>query len=149
MLFHSAHDCSAEEEEDQVVVRRVARIHQVPVRRAEGPVEVFAAAVDPGEGLLVQQADEPVVACIPLEDPHHQLLVVRRYVSVLVDRRHLVLTRRDLVMARLHRHAQPVEVHLDGLDTREHALVDLAEVVGRRVPVPWEASPRRACDRRS
>ena len=52
--LHRAHHRGAEEEEDQVVVGRVARVHQVPVRGAEGPVHVLAAPVDPRERLLVE-----------------------------------------------------------------------------------------------
>ena len=73
---------------------------------AHRPVVVLARAVDAGERLLVQQADEAVAAGDVLHDLHRQLLVVGADVRVLEDRRELVLRRRDLVVARLDRHAE-------------------------------------------
>ena len=124
VLLHRAHDRGAEEEEHQVVVGSVPRVHQVSVRGPEGPVEVLSAPVDPLEGLLVQQAHQAIVARIPLQDPHHHLLMVGGHVGVFVNRRHLVLPRGHLVVTRLHRDTQPVEVHLHGLDIGHHPIVD-------------------------
>ena len=73
---------------------------------AHRPVVVLARAVDAGERLLVQQADEAVAAGDVLQHLHRQLLVVGADVGVLEDRRDLVLGRRDLVVARLDRHAE-------------------------------------------
>ena len=73
-------------------MRRVARLEQVDARvGAHRPVVVLARAVDAGERLLVQQADEPVAARDVLQDLHRQLLVVGADVRVLEDRRDLVL----------------------------------------------------------
>ena len=77
----------------------------------------------------MQKADQPVPGRVPLHDPHHELLVVRSHVGVLVDRGEFELLRRHFVVTRLHGHAQPEEVRLDGLDVGHHAVVDCAEVV--------------------
>ena len=120
----------AEEQEDQVLVRRVARLEQVDARvGAHRPVVVLARAVDAGERLLVQQADEAVAARDVLQDLHRQHLVVDADVGVLEDRRDLVLGRRDLVVARLDRHAELGQLLLALEHVGEHALGDRAEVV--------------------
>ena len=123
-------DGRAEEQEEQVLVRRVARLEQVHARvGAHRPVVVLAGAVDAGERLLVQQADEPVAAGDVLHDLHRQLLVVGADVGVLEDRRDLVLGRRDLVVAGLDRHAELGQLLLGLEHAGEHALGDRAEVV--------------------
>ena len=96
---------------------------------AERPVVVLARAVDAGERLLVQQADQPVAARDVLQDLHAQLLVVGADVGVLEHRRELVLARRDLVVARLDRDAELGHLLLGLEHARQHALGDRAEVV--------------------
>ena len=109
---------------------RVARVEQVvPGVGAHRPVVVLARAVDAGERLLVQQADEAVAAGHVLHDLHRQLLVVGADVRVLEDRRDLVLARRDLVVAGLDRHAELGQLALGLEHEGEHALGDRAEVV--------------------
>ena len=111
-------------------MRRLARLEQVDARvGAHRPVVVLARAVDAGERLLVQQADEPVAAGDVLHDLHRQLLVVGADVGVLEDRRDLVLGRRDLVVAGLDRHAELGQLVLGLEHAGEHALGDRAEVV--------------------
>ena len=106
-LFDRGDDRRAEEQEAQVRRRVVARLEQVLARvGAHRPVVVLARAVDAGERLLVQQADQAVAARDVLQDLHRQLLVVGADVRVLEDRRELVLVRRDLVVAGLDRHAE-------------------------------------------
>jgi hypothetical protein len=62
VLVHRADDRRAEHQELRVLVRRVARIQQVALRRAaQRPVQVLARAVDAGERLLVQQAGHAVL----------------------------------------------------------------------------------------
>ncbi len=119
----------AEEQERQVLVRRLARVQQVLRRRADRPVVVLARAVDPGERLLVQEADQPVVAGHVLHHLHRQLLVVGADVGALVDRRQLELVGRDLVVTGLDRHAQALELALGLHHEREDPLGDRAEVV--------------------
>ena len=120
----------AEEQELEVVVRGVARLEQVLARvGAHRPVVVLARAVDAGERLLVQQADEPVAAGDVLHHLHRQLLVVGADVRVLEDRRDLVLVRRDLVVARLDRDAELAELALGLEHAGEDPLRDRAEVV--------------------
>ncbi len=111
-------------------VGRVAGLQQVvAVVGAHRPVVVLARAVDAGEGLLVQEADEPVLARHLLHDLHRQLLVVGADVRVLEDRRDLVLAGSDLVVPGLDRHAELRQLVLEVHDAGEHALRDRAEVV--------------------
>ena len=123
------HGC-AEEQEREVLRRRVARLEQVrPGVGAHRPVVVLARAVDARERLLVQQADEAVAAGRVLQDLHRDHLVVGADVRVLEDRRDLELVGRDLVVARLDRHAELGQLQLDLEHVREHALGDRSEVV--------------------
>ena len=130
VLVHRLQHGRAEEQELEVLVRRVAGLEQVDARvRAHRPVVVLARAVDARERLLVQQADEPVAARDVLHHLHGQLLVVAAHVRVLEHGRELVLGGRHLVVAGLDRHAQPGELLLGLEHAREHALGDRAEVV--------------------
>ena len=94
VLVHRLQHGRAEEQELEVLVRRVAGLEQVDARvGAHRPVVVLARAVDAGERLLVQQAHEPVAARDVLHHLHGQLLVVAAHVRVLEHRRELVLRR--------------------------------------------------------
>jgi hypothetical protein len=147
VLVDRLDDRGAEEQEHRVRLRRVARVQEVdPGVRAHGPVVVLARAVDAGEGLLVQEADEPVAAGDVLHDLHGQLLVVRADVGVLEDRRDLVLRRRHLVVAGLDRHAELEELLLRLEHAGQHALGDgpevvLVELVALRRPAPNSVRP--------
>ena len=126
--------------------RRVARVEQVHSGvGAHRPVVVLAGSVHAGEGLLVQQAHQPVAARDVLHHLHRQLLVVRPDVRVLEDRRDLVLVGRDLVVARLDRHAELGELLLGLEHAREDSLRDRAEVVVvELVPLRRLGSEQRA-----
>ncbi len=114
----------------EVLRRRVAGVEQVqPGVGAHRPVVVLARAVDAGERLLVQQADEAVAPGGVLHDLHRHHLVVGADVGVLEDRRDLELIGRDLVVAGLDRDAELRELELDLEHVGEHALGDRAEVV--------------------
>ena len=114
---------------------RVARVEEVLARVGpDRPVVVLARPVEAGERLLVQEADEPVAGGRRPRAPHRELLVVGADVRALEDRRDLVLAGRDLVVARLDRHAEGGELELGLEHAREHALGDRAEVV---VVEPW------------
>ena len=129
-LVHRAQHRRAEHEELHVVVRVLARTQQVvPLVVAHRPVEVLARSVDAGERLLVQQACEAVLRRRPPHRLHRHHLVIGGDVGVLEDRRDLVLARRDLVVARLHRHADLVQLGLDVGHERHHAIGDGAEVL--------------------
>ena len=65
----------------------------------------------------------------PLQRRHGELLMVGGLVGVLEDRRHLVLARGDLVVARGDGHTQTVELELDLVHALEHARGNRAEVV--------------------
>ena len=63
-------------------------------------------AVDPREGLLVEEPDEAVPRAIGSISLHRDLLVVGPDVRLLEDRRELVLAGGDLVVAGLDRDAE-------------------------------------------
>ena len=96
---------------------------------AHRPVVVLARAVDAGERLLVQQRLQAVARGHPLQRLHDDHLVIAGDVARLEERGDLVLAGRDLVVAGLDRHAQPIELPLglghEGQDPRR----DGAEVV--------------------
>ena len=120
----------AEDEELQVVVRRVPGVQEVvPEVVAHAPVQVLARSVDAGKRLLVEQTREPVLRRDALQRLHDHHLVIGGDVGVLEDRRDLVLARRHLVVPRLHRDAALVELELDVHHARQHALGDRAEVL--------------------
>jgi hypothetical protein len=130
MLVDGLDDRRTEEQEVDVVGRRVARIEQVrPAVGAHRPVVVLARAVDARERLLVQQADQAVLARDLGQHLHRQLLVIGSDVRVLEHRRDLVLAGRDLVVTGLDRHPELRELELRLHHEGEHALRDRAEVV--------------------
>jgi hypothetical protein len=125
-----AHDGAQEGEELQVRVRLVARVEQVRARvRRHGPVVVLARAVDAGERLLVQDHLQAVLRRDAAHGLHDQHLVVAGDVRRLEHGGELELAGRDLVVARLDRHAQAIQLLLDLGHEAEDARRDRAEVV--------------------
>ena len=123
-------DRDEEREELGVGVRVVARVEEVlAVVRAHRPVVVLARAVDAGERLLVDQERQVVLAGDAPHQAHHDHVVVGPDRGRLVDRGHLELAGRHLVVAGLGRDAQApqlaVQVHHEG----EDPLADRAEVL--------------------
>ena len=130
----------AEEQEAHVLRRGIAGLHQVvPGVGAHRPVVVLAGAVDAGERLLVQQADEPVLAGDVLHHLHRQLLVVGADVRVLEDRRDLVLARGDLVVAGLDRNAELAQLGLACRACRRGSAPGSSRSSGRRARGPSAA----------
>src|SRR5690625_4112932 len=130
MPVHGTEHGGAEEPKNDDLVRSVYRVEQVLTRiRGHRPVVVLARAVDAGERLLVYQADETVLAGNLPKRQHDKLLMVGRDVGVFKDRRDLVLTGRDLVMARFDGHAEAVQLPLDLQHVGQHAVGDAAEVM--------------------
>mmetsp|Transcript_21214 Transcript_21214/g.48457 ORF Transcript_21214/g.48457 Transcript_21214/m.48457 type:complete len:382 (+) Transcript_21214:280-1425(+) len=90
-------------DKERLRVLGLARVKEVEARvRADGPVGVLAAAVDAGEGLLVEEGLQSELAGLLGQDLHEEHVRVGRDVGSGEDGRHLVLTRRDLVVADLH-----------------------------------------------
>ncbi len=90
---------------------------------------MLAGTVDTRERLFVKQANESVLPGNALQRQHRELLMIGRDVRCLEDRCDLVLTRRDLVVPRLDRHAKSVELLLDLQHVRQNAVRDGTEVV--------------------
>ena len=119
-----------EGDEAQVLLRRLARgVEQCARVGAEAPVVVLARAVDAGEGLLVQQHAEAVLARHLLHERHEQHVVVVGDVGLLEDGGYLKLVRRHLVVARLARYGQLQGAYLQVLHEGLHAVGYGAEVV--------------------
>ena len=106
VLVHGLDHGGEEDDELQVLQRRVAGFEQVLVGGAERPVVVLAASVDALERLLVQQAHQVVAACDELHLLHHEEVVIHRGVELGVHGRELMLAGRDLVVLGLGRNAQ-------------------------------------------
>ena len=83
----------------------------------------------PANGFSCSSATRSYFGATVLEHGHQQLLVVAADVGVLEDRRDLVLRRRDLVVARLDRHAELQQLALGVEHARQDPLRDAAEVV--------------------
>jgi hypothetical protein len=102
------------EKELGVLVGGVAGREPVaPVGPDDGPVVVLARAVHPGEGLLVQEAHQPVIPGRVLEGVHGEKVVIHRNILLLEDRGYLELGRAHLVVAGLPGDAQPPEAGID------------------------------------
>jgi hypothetical protein len=130
VLRDGADDGRREDEELRVVVRVVAGVQQVLAGvGGHRPVVVLAAAVDAGERLLVEQADQAVMIGDLAQHLHDQVLVVGREVGILEDRRDLVLARRHLVVTRADRDAELEQLRFHFAHAGEHAIGDRAEVL--------------------
>ena len=111
-------------------MRRFAGIQQVvPEIVAHAPVQVLAGAVDARERFLVEQASQPVFRRHPPHHLHRHHLMVGGDVGILEDRRDFVLARGDLVVPRLDRHADLVQLALDVHHETEHAIGDRSEIM--------------------
>ena len=133
-----------DQEGDELQVLRSALAHTEEVHARIGtqrPVVVLARAVDPLEGLLVQQHPELMAAGDLVHDRHQQLVVVVGQVGLLVDRSQLELIGRHLVMSRLDGNAQFQALVLEILHEGHHTgrygpeivILELL-VLGRLVP---------------
>ena len=81
----------------------LAWVEEVQARvGADGPVGVLAAAVDAGEGLLVEEHLQTQLRGFPVHDLHEANVAVAGHVGSTEDGGHLVLAGRHLVV--LHSH---------------------------------------------
>ena len=130
MDVDAADDGQQEREELGVGVRVVARVEEVlAVVRGHRPVVVLARAVDPRERLLVDQEHQAVMLRDAAHQAHDDHVVVRADRGGLVDRRHLELAGRDLVVAGLGRDAEAPQLAVDVHHEGEDPLADRAEVL--------------------
>ena len=130
IVVHSLDHRAQEQQELGVFKGRGARVQQVhAVAGGDGPVVVLAGAVDPTEGLFVQQAHHAVAVGDLLHQLHGQLVVVGGDVGGGEDRRQLVLGRGHLVVLGLGQDAQPPQLVVQLLHERLHPGLDDAVVV--------------------
>ena len=130
VLVHRRDDRDQEGQEAEVLARMFAGIHQVHAGVGlDGPVVVLSGTVDPLEGLLVKEACEAVTVRHLLHHLHGQLVVIRRHVRSLIDRRQLVLRRRDLVVLGLGRDPQLPELRIQVVHEGGDLRLQHAEIV--------------------
>ncbi|MPM80608.1 hypothetical protein SDC9_127658 [bioreactor metagenome] len=130
IVVHRLNHRAEEEKELRVLIWRFAWLKQVDAGVCRnGPVVVFAAAVDALEWLFVQQADEAVLFRHALHDLHGQLVVVRGDIRCGKNRGELVLRRRNLVMLGLGQHAEVPEFLVELVHKGLHTGFDGAEIV--------------------
>ncbi len=104
VFVHSRNRRHQEGQKHLVLPLVLARLEQVDARvRDEGPVVMFAAAVDPVEGLLMQEAHKPVPVGHLAHHLHDELVVVGGDIGRGVDRGQLILCGSDLVVLGLGR----------------------------------------------
>ncbi|OPZ72714.1 MAG: hypothetical protein BWY83_00501 [bacterium ADurb.Bin478] len=130
IVIDGAQDGGEKYQELQVLLRRFAGLEQiVTLRISHGPVVVFAAAVDAGKGLFVQQQRQSVAVGRFFQNFHDQLIAVGSHIGFGKDRRNFELMRRHLVVAGFGRHAHFVELDLRVLHESEDAVLDGAKVM--------------------
>ncbi len=130
MSVHGFQDTGQEEQELPVFVRLSARVQQVlPVVSGEGPVVVLAGAVDAGKGLFVEQADQSLLVCHPLQRLHHDLVVVCRHICFRVDGGQLMLRRSHFVVLSLGRDTHLPQLFIDLAHVCGNSLADGAEIM--------------------
>ena len=119
-----------EGDEAEIVERSLARSVKLDARiGGQRPVAMLSAAVDAGEGFLVEEASESVLACHSLHQAHEEHIVVYGQVRLLVDGCQLELVGSHLVVARLAGDAQLEGLPLEVLHEHRYTLGDGAEIV--------------------
>ena len=130
ILIHRFDDGRQEQQKLRVFHGCGAGIQQVfPLIGGDRPVVVLSGAVHPFKGLLMQQADKAVAVSHLFHDLHGQLIVIRGDVGGGIDRRHLMLAGRNLVVLRLGVDAQLPQFLVQVGHIGLHPWADGAEVV--------------------
>ena len=130
VLIHALDDSRQKQQELGVFLRLLAGVQQVLARvGGEGPVVVFAAAVNALKGLFVQQAHQAVLGGHVLHGFHGQLVVVGGHVGGGEDGRQLVLGRGHLVVLCLGQNAQLPQLLVQILHKGGNPGLDGAKVV--------------------
>ena len=123
-------DAGQHQQELQVVSGMVARLEQVFAQvGAHRPVVVLAGAVDASVGLLVEQADQAVLACHPLHGLHGQLVLVHSHVGGGEDGSHLVLCGSHFVVLGGGGDAELPQFDVQVVHKGADSFADLAEVM--------------------
>ena len=129
-------------------MRGVAGIEQVFAGvGGHRPVVVLAAAVDAGERLFVQQADQAVLVGGAAHDLHDQVLVIGGEVAVFEERGEFVLAGGHFVVAGLDGDAELEQFVFAVGHEGQHALGNGAEILVFQFLALGRRSRRRACGR--
>ena len=154
VLVHALQHRGEEDEEAQVLVRRLARLEQVDAVEL-----VSSAAIDIDQ---LQCLPEPLMpangfscssACRPWRSATRRSIAMTSWLWSTAmsvsskQRRHLELARRDFVVPRDDRHAELVQLVLDLGDARLDALGNAAEVVILELLAARRRRADRACGR--
>ena len=107
ILVHALDDRGQQQQEPQVLAGVLAGVQQVHAGvRGQGPVVVLAAAVDPLEGLLVEQTHQPVAGGHVPHHLHGELVVVGGHIGGGEDGGQFVLGGGHLVVLCFRQDAQ-------------------------------------------
>ena len=111
-------------------MRRFARLQQVHASVCgNGPVVVFAAAVDAFKRFLMQQRHHAMLLGNALDQLHHQLVVIGGDVGRREHRRQLMLSWSDLIMFGLGADAQLPQLFVQLIHELLHTRLDGAEIM--------------------
>ena len=130
IIVHCLNHSAEEQQKLGVFIRGFARLQQVDAGVGDhGPVVVLAAAVNAGEGLLMQQAHHVKAAGQLLHQLHGQLVVVGGDVGGGEYRSQLVLGGGGLVVLGLGHNTQAPQLLIQGLHEGGHPGLDGAEIM--------------------
>ena len=130
VFVHRLDDGGEEEEKLGVLLRGIAGFQQVDAGiGGDGPVVVLTAAVDPVEGLFVEQAGQAVAVRHLFHHFHRQLVVIRGQVGIGKDRSQLVLGGGHFIVLGFGENPQLPELLVQLLHESCHAGLDDAEIM--------------------
>ena len=130
IIVYRFDDGTQEQQELCIFIRRCAGRKQILTGiGGNRPVVVLAASVDPGERLLVKQANKTVSARNLLHNLHRKLVVVGCDIGGRIDRRQLVLSRSNLVVFRLCQDTQLPEFVIEFLHKGGNSRLDDTKVM--------------------
>ena len=111
-------------------MRCLARIKQIDtVIRLQRPVVMLAGSVDAGKWFFMKQTAHVMPGSHPLERLHHQMIVVHRQRSILVNHRQLMLGGSDLIVLCFCRNPQPPQLLVDIFHERSHPRSERSVIV--------------------
>ncbi len=130
MLIHRFQYTGQHQKELDILMGSLARIKKIlAVVRRKRPVIMLTGTIYPGKRLLMEQTFHSMPASYPLQGLHHQMIMVNRHIRLRIDRRQLMLCRRNLVMLRLRRHSNLPQFFIHILHESRDSLPDGSKVM--------------------